>query len=118
MPHPSKASYGGEDAFFVSDSALALGVADGVGGWKESEVNPAEYSKSIARITQEFLEGKWPRTVTLEEYTSDVQAAIACAHSNTRLPGSSTVCAIKIDPMTGVMAAANLGDSGAFAAAR
>ncbi len=34
--------YGGEDAFFVSSvGGGALGVADGVGGWQESGVNPA-----------------------------------------------------------------------------
>jgi serine/threonine protein phosphatase PrpC len=35
-------SYGGEDAFFVSNAGGgAMGVADGVGGWQESGVNPA-----------------------------------------------------------------------------
>ena len=34
--------YGGEDAFFVSDvGGGAFGIADGVGGWQESGVNPA-----------------------------------------------------------------------------
>ena len=34
--------YGGEDAYFVSDvGGGAMGVADGVGGWQESGVNPA-----------------------------------------------------------------------------
>jgi hypothetical protein len=34
--------YGGEDAYFVSDAGGgAIGVADGVGGWQESGVNPA-----------------------------------------------------------------------------
>ena len=38
IPHPSKARYGGEDAFFVSElvGGGAVGVADGVGGWQES----------------------------------------------------------------------------------
>lgn len=37
-----EASYGGEDAYFASDvGGGALGVADGVGGWADSEVNPA-----------------------------------------------------------------------------
>jgi len=35
-------SYGGEDAWFESDvGGGALGVADGVGGWADSEINPA-----------------------------------------------------------------------------
>jgi protein phosphatase PTC7 len=42
IPHPSKAHYGGEDAYFVSGlGAGAMGIADGVGGWQESGVNPA-----------------------------------------------------------------------------
>ena len=37
-----EASYGGEDAYFASDvGGGALGVADGVGGWADSEINPA-----------------------------------------------------------------------------
>ena len=36
-----QASYGGEDALFVSSSAAAIGVADGVGGWSEDGINPA-----------------------------------------------------------------------------
>lgn len=42
IPHPNKAHYGGEDAFFVSDvGAGVAGIADGVGGWQEAGVNPA-----------------------------------------------------------------------------
>lgn len=42
IPHPNKAHYGGEDAFFVSDAGAGLaGIADGVGGWQEAGINPA-----------------------------------------------------------------------------
>lgn len=42
LPHPDKAHYGGEDAHFISNvGSGSLGVADGVGGWAESGVNPA-----------------------------------------------------------------------------
>lgn len=35
-------SYGGEDAWFTTDmGGGAIGVADGVGGWADSEINPA-----------------------------------------------------------------------------
>ncbi|KAK9863067.1 hypothetical protein WJX84_009275 [Apatococcus fuscideae] len=56
LPHPDKASYGGEDAHFVSSSALAIGVADGVGGWGADGINPAEYSRMLMRLTQQSLE--------------------------------------------------------------
>lgn len=37
-----QAAYGGEDAFFTSSvGGGAFGVADGVGGWQESGINPA-----------------------------------------------------------------------------
>lgn len=35
----------------------AAGVADGVGGWAESGVNPAEYSAMFMEIAKRFLEG-------------------------------------------------------------
>ncbi len=38
----AQASYGGEDAFFISqERSTAFGVADGVGGWVNSGINPA-----------------------------------------------------------------------------
>jgi hypothetical protein len=43
-------SYGGEDACFISDVyGGAIGVADGVGGWQESGVNPAGPWSPLAR---------------------------------------------------------------------
>lgn len=49
-----QASYGGEDALFVSSSASAVGVADGVGGWSEDGINPAGQwlARSPARMVQ------------------------------------------------------------------
>lgn len=42
-------SYGGEDAHFISDvRGGALGVADGVGGWKEEGINPAGQGRAGA----------------------------------------------------------------------
>lgn len=46
--------YGGEDAHFVSDyGGGILGVADGVGGWQESGVNPAgqSYARPAGRAS-------------------------------------------------------------------
>jgi len=38
LPHPDKMDTGGEDAHFIAADGLAMGVADGVGGWRESGV--------------------------------------------------------------------------------
>lgn len=57
IPHPRKAHYGGEDAFFVSEAGGGrAGIADGVGGWQEAGVNPADYSKSLMATAQQYLE--------------------------------------------------------------
>lgn len=57
IPHPAKASYGGEDAFFISqERSIAFGVADGVGGWVNSGINPAEYSKTLMREAKAHFE--------------------------------------------------------------
>lgn len=47
VPHPQKRDKGGEDAYFVSDDGQVLGVADGVGGWAQSGVDPGLYSKRL-----------------------------------------------------------------------
>ena len=52
-PHPEKRAKGGEDAHFVRMSASggALGVADGVGGWKEYGVDAGLYSRRLLQNT-------------------------------------------------------------------
>ena len=52
IPHPDKASRGGEDAYFICDRAL--GVADGVGGWAESGVNPKDYSQGLMDVAKAY----------------------------------------------------------------
>ena len=44
----AQASYGGEDAFFITQQgSTAFGVADGVGGWANSGINPAGVFMSL-----------------------------------------------------------------------
>lgn len=149
IPHPEKVSYGGEDAFFVSDvGGGALGVADGVGGWQESGINPAEYSAMFMDLAKRYLEGEdfpsssstsftaatasgeWMNAVpqqdpasvlTTSASTSSIDTpvsertalgALALAHELTKKPGSATACVLRMDPSTGELDAANLGDSG------
>ena len=178
IPHPDKASYGGEDAFFISDvGGGAAGVADGVGGWQESGINPAEYSAQFMEIAKRYIEGEnlleqlqghippkpyeefrsfddadsdpnpdtdpssssvtssgeWmsahqaydpvssvvdsPATTTTTSIDDPITersalGALAIAHRLTRKPGSATACVLRLDPGTGELDAANLGDSG------
>ena len=47
IPHPEKAARGGEDAYFAQP--FAIGVADGVGGWAMSGVDPSHFSRALTR---------------------------------------------------------------------
>ena len=52
LPHPEKAYKGGEDALYASENVLF--VADGVGGWADSGVDPGLYSKKLAKLVEEI----------------------------------------------------------------
>jgi protein phosphatase PTC7 len=47
-PHYAKRAKGGEDAACFSKNILC--VADGVGGWAESGIDPAIYSKRLCSM--------------------------------------------------------------------
>lgn len=50
---------GGEDAFFVSNAGCgALGVADGVGGWADQDVDPRHYSRDLMAAVARGFEAK------------------------------------------------------------
>eukprot|EP00210_Caulerpa_lentillifera_P004054 g3867.t1 len=103
IPHPNKVAYGGEDAYFIAGDT-SFGVADGVGGWTEGGVNPAEYSRSIMALSQEGI--------TQSETVQDLKSVLDQAHQKTKLPGSCTACLVKVDPDNGVLEGLNIGDSG------
>ena len=47
---PLQAEKGGEDAYCIVPAGLgAIGVADGVSGWAEEGIDPAEYSRTLMR---------------------------------------------------------------------
>eukprot|EP00879_Flechtneria_rotunda_P014101 GHRR01014731.1.p1 GENE.GHRR01014731.1~~GHRR01014731.1.p1 ORF type:complete len:254 (+),score=59.82 GHRR01014731.1:372-1133(+) len=134
LPHPDKESYGGEDAHFVSSVfGGALGVADGVGGWAESGVNPAEYSRTFMRVACAYLEGadvrevassysstesspcatlssvdNWNPLSSDEAAVVDPRGALDTAHKLTRVPGSATACVMQLDPEKRALIGANL----------
>lgn len=53
LPHPEKAYKGGEDALFASEHVLM--VADGVGGWADSGIDPGLYSKKLAALVEDLV---------------------------------------------------------------
>jgi serine/threonine protein phosphatase PrpC len=88
LPHPEKLDTGGEDAYFVSSDNTVLGVADGVGGWRESGIDPGDYSRTLMRNACEFFDtgtaGKQPADNLQWEET--VREAMAVAHQKVCLP--------------------------------
>lgn len=111
LPHPDKIATGGEDAYFISEDAMVMGVADGVGGWRESGIDPGEYSRTLMRVACEFFNtGQHKeREDSLEE---TARAALGVAHQKTRMPGSSTACILALNPEDRAVSGVNLGDSG------
>ena len=100
VPHPDKADKGGEDACFVLKRKGAFGVFDGVGGWAEEGVDPAEYSEQFAeRSAQSVLNGERDPVKVMKE-----------AHEKTQVIGSCTAC-ITVLKDGNVLDIANLGDA-------
>jgi protein phosphatase PTC7 len=107
----------GQDAFFVSrigeTSDIALGVADGVGGWADSGVDPADFAHGFcdyvahAAYTYQPEEGVAPYTPR-----SLMQRGYEDICRDESVPaGGSTAC-VAIAKGDGTLEVANLGDSG------
>jgi len=103
VPHPAKVAKGGEDAYFLSGDMKAIGVADGVGGWADIGVDPAEYSRRLmegGKISAEASTfNRDPLRIMQDAYKHSME-----------VQGSSTCCIITLEGLR--LNAANLGDSG------
>lgn len=107
----------GHDAFFVSrvsdTGSVAFGVADGVGGWTESGVDPADFSHGLcaymAAAAREAREEEGARRVTSRQIMQKGYDAISDDPSVQA--GGSTAC-VAIGRPDGTLDVANLGDSG------
>ncbi|KAG2175032.1 hypothetical protein INT43_006094 [Umbelopsis isabellina] len=99
----------GEDAFFHTNTrkGLAVGVADGVGGWAEVGVDPALFSWTLmnncANIAKD-LESINAHDILDNAFTELVDGRTVSA-------GSSTACILEMCKKTGYMTSCNLGDS-------
>ncbi|THY32794.1 protein serine/threonine phosphatase 2C [Aureobasidium pullulans] len=107
--------YSGEDAFFMakiarSDRYVVFGLADGVGGWRDSGIDPGRYSHGLCKYmatkthrpeTEGDLKPRNLLQFGYEKVMSDrsIQA------------GGCTACIGAIEP-SGALEVANLGDSG------
>lgn len=104
IPHPKKASTGGEDAWFISKTGF--GVFDGVGGWSSKGIDAGEFSRTLAKRTSAHLDAQ--PVVKLACALNDALNEVLT--DGTR--GSCTACVARIDEAAGRLQALNLGDSG------
>lgn len=121
----------GEDFFFVQEmkngSGVSFGVADGVGAWVQSGIDPALFSQALCYHAHRYSKNAWagePETEPGEFYDEPVegweltpQECIELSHGGVLREriveaGSSTMCVLNLNARTGILRAANLGDSG------
>jgi len=114
----SKRPDSGQDAFFVSrigeSNDVALGVCDGVGGWADSGVDPADFSHGICGYMAEAAYKPLSSSTDTSEWTPQrlMQRGYEDICNDRRVrAGGSTAC-VAIAKSTGDLEVANLGDSG------
>jgi protein phosphatase PTC7 len=107
----------GQDAFFIArigeSSDVALGVADGVGGWVDSGVDPADFSHGfcdyMAHAAYTHKPEEWRVPIGAR---SLMQRGYEDICNDPTVPaGGSTAC-VAIVRESGKLEVANLGDSG------
>ncbi|KAI6246801.1 Protein phosphatase PTC7 fig [Erysiphe necator] len=108
----------GQDAFFVSkigkSQDIVMGIADGVGGWADSGVDPADFSHGICHYMKYVAS-----TYEKENWNgSDLHARSLMRYGYNELchdqfvtAGGSTAC-VAVARNNGTLEVANLGDSG------
>ncbi|OAF64967.1 hypothetical protein A3Q56_07321, partial [Intoshia linei] len=105
-------SHLGEDCHFFSSSQHSdvIGVADGVGGWKDFGINPAIYPTALMESCHYF--------VSKEQFNPyDPLQLLKSAYSHVNsledtIVGSCTACIVVVTD--GILMASNVGDSGYF----
>ncbi|CAD7700039.1 unnamed protein product [Ostreobium quekettii] len=105
MPHPDKAYRGGEDAFFIAENGMAIGVADGVGAWALSGIDAGVYARALMAHAREAAADFEPGPEAPRE-------VLRAAYAKTTSLGSSTACVLILDGRASILYAANVGDSG------
>eukprot|EP00899_Mesostigma_viride_P025492 jgi/Mesvir1/6127/Mv00831-RA.1 len=105
IPHPAKQATGGEDAWFIAANQLAMGVADGVGGWARHGIDAGLFSRSLMSLVRQRYEASGAASC------SELIDILASAHAATGDPGSATVCLAALDKES-VLHLLVLGDSG------
>lgn len=103
----------GEDSFFInyngSLKTYFFGVADGVGGYRQQNIDPGKYSAEICKLMNKisFNTPFSKFTTTLKFLVYQTLKIIPKT-----LQGGTTLVSAKVDGNTGVLDLLNIGDSG------
>ncbi|CDS00693.1 hypothetical protein, partial [Sporisorium scitamineum] len=107
----------GEDSLLCTSMGangdVAIGVADGVGGWTENGIDPSLFSqalmfyasRSAAQASAAPEEGAAPNRILAEAFEHVLNEPLVVA-------GSATACILTLKSSDGTLRSANLGDSG------
>ncbi|UJR23647.1 hypothetical protein I4U23_026632 [Adineta vaga] len=104
----------GDDAFFITKNRQGdfLGVADGVGGWREHGIDPSLFSTSLMEACKSLVDHKLIdlNPLTLTELLSKAYKQLL--EDKQCIIGSSTACMVALHQEKSILHTANLGDSG------
>ncbi|XP_015910093.1 protein phosphatase PTC7 homolog [Parasteatoda tepidariorum] len=107
----SKGRYGDDASFFARyKTADVLGVADGVGGWRNYGIDPSKFSYSLMETCE--------RLVTSGRFNPRNPGHLIAAsyyelkENKEQIIGSSTACVVVLNRIDQMLYTANIGDSG------
>lgn len=112
-----KRAKSGQDAFFYSQVGTtqntAFGVADGVGGWMDSGLDPADFSHGLCEYMA-CAARIWPQEAKTNSLHPKDLMQVGYDHviNDTRIEGGGSTACIAVAEPDGNIEVANLGDSG------
>lgn len=107
----------GQDAFFIAKinnqpDSIAFGIADGVGGWADRGVDPADFSHGLCS-RMALAAFNWPTSEERLRPGNLMQSGYDAVLQDRKIrAGGSTACVGSVNAQTGRLQMANLGDSG------
>ncbi|KAI5694787.1 hypothetical protein M8J76_007080 [Diaphorina citri] len=102
----------GDDAYFTAryKTADVLGVADGVGGWRNYGIDPGEFSSFLMKTCERLVtSGRFSCT---EPTSLLARSYYELLENKQPILGSSTACIVILNKETSTLYTANIGDSG------
>lgn len=107
MPHPDKIDRGGEDSYFACKHTCSFGIADGVGGWADTGVDPGMFARGLMEFCHKGISGE-----TLHSEV-DLHKTLLEALSRLHQKQVQGGCTALLGQLTGrSISILNLGDSG------